>query len=412
MPRSPQLTAQVVTLKPSSPSDCPSSDESSGIDSVLSGSKPKRRVKAQASRGDAVLIGFLGGLNHPDLANRAGEEVLPQSESESDAGEMVLNGSEYNNDDASSRNSSPDARSSAFRSISPAREDSGRLLNSLHPRKAPLRLPTPERLTPHGNSFMQFPTSAPQDRSTRDTDSRQHGSILPLPSAPGWAGQNVHAITAGPALEREQSPARAFTHSPTPPTQSMLSEAASTNVLAAMHVNPPGGMPNSPNQREELPSLRETGLKPLLDDRAPQIVSRSPAPTTSSTSMLSPPVSSNLGGFPSPSSQSGGSCSPHFPVRHLSPAYSGLSAPESGPSTASTHASLPVISSPSSNHIIPGPMRRDSHQSNNEGGGSHSADRRLPLLVAQALPPSSGGGFKCTFEGCKAPPFQTQYLLQ
>lgn len=40
----------------------------------------KRRPKAQASQGDAVLIGFMGGLNHPDLATKAGEETLPQSD--------------------------------------------------------------------------------------------------------------------------------------------------------------------------------------------------------------------------------------------------------------------------------------------------------------------------------------------
>ena len=39
---------------------------------------PKRRPKAQASQGDAILIGFLGGLNHPDLATKVGEETLPQ----------------------------------------------------------------------------------------------------------------------------------------------------------------------------------------------------------------------------------------------------------------------------------------------------------------------------------------------
>ena len=40
----------------------------------------KRHPKAQASQGDAVLIGFVGGLNHPDLATEAGETPLPQSD--------------------------------------------------------------------------------------------------------------------------------------------------------------------------------------------------------------------------------------------------------------------------------------------------------------------------------------------
>ena len=38
----------------------------------------KRRPKTQASQGDAVLIGFMGGLNDPDLATKVGEVPLPQ----------------------------------------------------------------------------------------------------------------------------------------------------------------------------------------------------------------------------------------------------------------------------------------------------------------------------------------------
>ena len=43
----------------------------------------RRRPKSQASQGDAVLIGFMGGLNHSDLASKAGEEPLPQESEES-----------------------------------------------------------------------------------------------------------------------------------------------------------------------------------------------------------------------------------------------------------------------------------------------------------------------------------------
>ena len=43
----------------------------------------RRRPKAQATQGDAVLIGFMGGLNRSDLASKAGEEPLPQDSEES-----------------------------------------------------------------------------------------------------------------------------------------------------------------------------------------------------------------------------------------------------------------------------------------------------------------------------------------
>ena len=39
--------------------------------------RSQKRSRPQATQGDAVLINFLGGLNHPGLATRAGEEAFP-----------------------------------------------------------------------------------------------------------------------------------------------------------------------------------------------------------------------------------------------------------------------------------------------------------------------------------------------
>lgn len=82
--RSPPLERQIVKLRPSpSPDYLPPLERSPTPperQSRSSNSTRRRRPKAQASQGDAVLIGFMGGLNHPDLATRAGEEPLPQSD--------------------------------------------------------------------------------------------------------------------------------------------------------------------------------------------------------------------------------------------------------------------------------------------------------------------------------------------
>jgi len=40
----------------------------------------RRRPKVQASQGNAVLLQLMGGLNHPDLSTKTGEECLPRSE--------------------------------------------------------------------------------------------------------------------------------------------------------------------------------------------------------------------------------------------------------------------------------------------------------------------------------------------
>lgn len=63
--------------------------------------------------------------------------------------------------------------------------------------------------------------------------------------------------------------------------------------------------------------------------------------------------------------------------------------PPSGPSTGETMAS-----SGTEDTIISSPRNRSGMASGNQGGG---------IIM---------GGFKCEFQGCKAPPFQTQYLLK
>ena len=48
----------------------------------------KRYRKPQALQEDALLVDIMGGFNHPDIASRAGEEALPQSD-DSDLEEMA-----------------------------------------------------------------------------------------------------------------------------------------------------------------------------------------------------------------------------------------------------------------------------------------------------------------------------------
>ena len=63
---------------------------------VKEGRERRRRPKAQATQGDAVLIEYMGGPNHPDLAIKASEELSPQeSEDSTDKDEV---GSENGSD--------------------------------------------------------------------------------------------------------------------------------------------------------------------------------------------------------------------------------------------------------------------------------------------------------------------------
>ena len=71
MRASPPLERLTVNLNPTpSPDYCPSESSESPEPSG-------RRAQPQASQGDAVLINFMSGFDHPELASRAGEEALP-----------------------------------------------------------------------------------------------------------------------------------------------------------------------------------------------------------------------------------------------------------------------------------------------------------------------------------------------
>ena len=81
-----QVEPTLVNAQPSPSPDYLPPPESSPTPSRMSRSKRRergRRPKAQASQGDAVLIGYMGGLNNPDLASKPGEEPLDQESEES-----------------------------------------------------------------------------------------------------------------------------------------------------------------------------------------------------------------------------------------------------------------------------------------------------------------------------------------
>ena len=92
--KSPPLVRRIVNLKPSPSPDYLPPPERSPTPERLSRSSnlnsrgKKRRPKVQALPGDDVLVGFMGGLNYPDLAMRVGEVPLPQFD-DSDVDDLI-----------------------------------------------------------------------------------------------------------------------------------------------------------------------------------------------------------------------------------------------------------------------------------------------------------------------------------
>ena len=70
-------------LRSVSPDDSPPAERSPTPVHMSKLKERGRRPKARVTSGDAVLIEFMGGLDHPDLASKAGEEPLSRESDES-----------------------------------------------------------------------------------------------------------------------------------------------------------------------------------------------------------------------------------------------------------------------------------------------------------------------------------------
>ena len=70
-------------LRSVSPNDSPPAERSPTSVHMSKLKERRRRLKTPSTQGDAVLIGFMGGLNHPDLASKPGEEPLSRESDES-----------------------------------------------------------------------------------------------------------------------------------------------------------------------------------------------------------------------------------------------------------------------------------------------------------------------------------------
>ena len=421
IPDSPQLVAQILTLKPSSSPEYISSTESSDSDHIPPGVKPKRRVKAQASRGDAVLIGFMGGLNHPDLANRAGEEVLPQSDTESGSEAMASRCSHKHVDsppnDVSSREPSASAKASH-------ENGNEKQILAVYARPELPRLFTESGITQENKDrgYLGKCSQADIDCVPNHYLRNQTPSVEISNNNPGL-GINGIATPGPPRISKASGPVS----SPTSPMirRATLSSATTANdtALPAMQPSQQLNVPKSPSQQQGLPSLHDSGLKPLLDG-APLRNGLRPQPTpASANAVLSPPMSSKMSTFPSPPSRSSSNFSPQYANGHPSPAYSNPSPRDprnmSSPSHHGVHFSHFV--SRSGNDALT-PQSADSYVSSSAAGRSPKANidtievdrsgRLLPPLVPHPGPPVINGSFQCTFDGCSAAPFPTQYLLK
>lgn len=376
----------------------------------------KRRPKAQASQGDAVLIACMGGLNYPDLATKVGEVPLPQSDDSDVDDSMDVDGKEQTDDDKPVDEKNVELVHLAENALRNNGHDVSKNEHSRPTRPKILTrtsLPAPKEVLLVKTAYRQSSPAA-EDSSHKRT---KHGSnASPSPLAGSHRKRDSDSAAISPMLRRFTIP---------------NSERSPTETLPAMQQSPPSSSSKSPNGQHSLPSLRAIQLEPLLDGRSPNentphVVNRPPFPLTNGT-MSSPPTSS-IGPrpvqYPSPQTRMNGHLHQHYPHGQPSPAYSDASPREStnmSPPGKPIHSPSYVAGrTPQSEELTP--QSAESHLSTSSFSTAPSPqshhldiDRSRPIL-----PPLSGmaggslmaGAFKCEYTGCTAPAFQTQYLLK
>ena len=421
--RSPPLVPQVVNLKPSpSPDYLPPSEKSPTPErlsrsSNLNSRGKKRRPKAQASQGDAVLIGFMGGLNYPDLATKVGEVPLPQFDDSDVDDPMDVDGSQHSDDNK------PVSDKNIEKNIDLVHLAENALRNNGPdaPKSEPLRPARPKILTqtslPEPNDVLLVNTEHRQPPPCAEADppkrAKRGSDKSPSPSENSYRKGDPDSAAISPMLRRFTIP---------------NSERSPTETLPAMQQSPPSSSSKPPNGQQSLPSLRAIQLEPLLDGRSPNenpphVINRPPFPL-SNGKVNSPPSSSIAPRpvqFPSPQTRTNGQFHQHYSHGQPSPAYSATSprdsanmSPPGKPNHSQYHAGGRT---PQSEELTP--QSAESHLSTSSFS-SASSPHSHHLDSRPILPPLSGiaggslmvGAFKCEHAGCTAPAFQTQYLLK
>ena len=428
--RSPPLERQIVNLRPSPSPDYlppPERSPSPECQSRLSNSKKKRRPKAQASQGDAVLIGFMGGLNHPELATRAGEEPLPQSDDSDIEEQMDVDGIATTN----ANNSKLVQLAENALPLLDGNRESGES-QSGSPRAGNVRPSRPKILTQRQASDSKDDThlfsngqcsventgsNSVVDGFNADEDGNQ--SSLSRPRSTSSGKEESDSVAISPMLRKFTIP---------------TAQRSPTETLPAMHGSASLISTRAPNGQQNLPSLRALGVEPLLDGRSPnEAATHGPnrPPLHVGNSVLNSPSVNSIppkpGQFSTPQTRMSAQFSSPYSHGQLSPAYSDPSPRERDPANMSPPVGKPISQAFVSNGRTP--QSEDLTPQSAESHGSSSSFSTAPSPHGQqtefergrpTLPPLPGlpsgplitGSFRCDYAGCTAPPFQTQYLLK
>ncbi|KAL9030267.1 MAG: hypothetical protein Q9196_001597 [Gyalolechia fulgens] len=380
----------------------------------------KRRPKTQASQGDAVLIGFLGGQNLPDVATRAGEEPL-NSASQSETGEWTEDMELDDRDTTAKKKHLVQAAQDAL------------LVDGTDDRRAIAPLETARRVRPKITTQSTTLTSRDHDRRAQ---LRPHGRQERRSTTSAVKAENLDPALGGsvdgdqqqgvspPVVEARRSSSDNHRSSPlaTSPRLRQFMASNGSETLPAIQSAKPSLSAKSPNSGQNLPSI-SAQLRELVDGDG--LPSRSTFPMANG--IQSPPmsgISPRPNHYPSPQTRLNSFPTP-YPAAQPSPAstYS-----EASPREPYRTSHDPTSMSPPGKPVPPYyTTGRPSHieELTPQSAESQTGFKAFPPnddrphvgLGRPVLPPLPGNGpltmgsFRCSFLGCTAAPFQTQYLL-
>lgn len=427
---SPPLERQIVKWRPSpSPDYLPPPKRSPTPErpSRSSNSRKKRHPKAQASQGDAVLIGFMGGLNHPDLATKAGEEPLPQSD-DSDFDEQMDVDGEIHQDSSSLIHLAGNALPLVDTTI-----ERSEVQHSSPPSES-IRPSRPKIYTQGQTSSHEDGLCSKADRSShrQNTSDNALSPDQALADATAAGIGSTSSVSPSKSISSGKENSDCVAISPLLRRFTIPNSERPAETLPAFHHSPPSTFSKSSGGQQNLPSLRAIALEPLLDSRSPNGISslgiKRPSFSIGNGTLNSPPANSitpRPSQYPSPQTRLSGSFKSPYPHGVPSPAHSDASPRDA--TNMSPPAGKPAAQvffcngrTPQSEELTP--QSAESHHSGSSFSTApsphpHQADidRTRPTL-----PPLAGlqggalmtGSFKCDHTGCTAPPFQTQYLLK
>ncbi|KAI4208008.1 MAG: hypothetical protein LQ348_000378 [Seirophora lacunosa] len=427
--RTPPLIRRIVNLRPSlSPELLPSPAKSSSPDRMSRSPRQKgrkRRRKTQASQGDAVLIGFLGGLNLPDVATRAGESPL-NSASQSEADDFAQDMEPEDGESTVKKDHLVQTAQDALSVDDNGDRGVGESARRIRPKILTQSLSSTSR---DSDRRVQVKPQGKEERRNNASAVKTEN----LDPALGGLVDGNHQRRFSPPLT-EGAPRSSDKHGSSPlATSARLRQFMASNgseTLPAIQNATPVTSTKSPSGQQSLPSI-SAQLGELVDGPSPHET----LPTRSSFPMpngiQSPPmsgISPRPNHYPSPQTRLNTFPTP-YPATQPSPASTfGEVSPREPFRASHDPTSMSPPSKPGPPYYTSGRMAQNDELTPQSaesyaglkgfaGGISPNSDHPNIEPGRPILPPLPGSGnlvtgtFKCDFPGCTAAPFQTQYLL-